>query len=79
MLQKLEAYLADSDGETADYLTAHAPALRAALGADRFAGIRKAVEEYDFGDALDRLRGAAGDAKVTPWQTRSISPRSNRY
>ena len=59
VLQKLEAYLADSDGETADYLATHAPALRAALGADRFAGIRKAVEEYDFGDALDRLRGAA--------------------
>jgi two-component system sensor histidine kinase/response regulator len=59
VLQKLEAYLEDSDGETADYLAAHAPALRAALGAERFAGIRKAVEEYDFGDALDRLRGAA--------------------
>ena len=58
-LKKLETYLADSDGETADYLAAHAPVLRAALGAERFAAIRKAVEDYDFGDALDRLRGAA--------------------
>ena len=59
VLKQLETYLADADGETADYLSAQAAVLRAALGGERFAGIRKAVEEYDFGEALDRLRRAA--------------------
>jgi PAS domain S-box-containing protein len=59
VLEKLGAYLADSDGETADYLAEHAAMLRSALGHERFGGIRKAVEDYDFGAALDLLRAAA--------------------
>jgi CheY-like chemotaxis protein len=57
-LKKLDAYLADADGEAADYLSERADVLRAALGAERFAGIRKAVEGYDFEEALSRLRAA---------------------
>jgi two-component system sensor histidine kinase/response regulator len=60
VLEKLEAYLADSDGETADYLAQHAPVLRGALGHETFSEIRKAVEDYDFVAALDRLRAEAG-------------------
>ena len=59
-MKRLEAYLADSDGEPADYLVAQAGVLRAALGAERFAGIRQAVEGYDFENALQKLRAAAG-------------------
>jgi len=59
-MKRLEAYLADSDGEAADYLVAQAGVLRAALGAERFAGIRQAVEGYDFENALQKLRAAAG-------------------
>jgi len=60
VLEKLEAYLADSDGETADYLAQHAAVLRSALGSEAFAEIRSAVEDYDFGGALDKLRAGAG-------------------
>jgi two-component system sensor histidine kinase/response regulator len=60
ILKKLDAYLSDSDGETADYLAEHAQVLRGALGHEQFSKIQKAVEDYDFGSALDRLRGAAG-------------------
>jgi two-component system sensor histidine kinase/response regulator len=65
VLEKLEAYLADSDGETADYLAQHAHVVRAALGHETFAEIRKAVEDYDFISALDRLRAEAGAANAT--------------
>ncbi len=57
VLEKLDAYLADSDGEAAEYLVSNADVLRAALGAERFAGVRKAIEEYDFEAALEKLRG----------------------
>jgi len=60
VLRRLDAYLAESDAEAADYLVSHANALRAMLGADRFADIRRAVESYDFETALERIRSAAG-------------------
>lgn len=60
VLKKLDAYLADSDGETADYLAEHAQVLRGALGHERYSEIRKSVEDYEFGSALDKLRAAAG-------------------
>jgi PAS domain S-box-containing protein len=65
VLEKLGGYLADSDGETADYLARHARVLRGALGHETFAEIRKAVEDYDFAAALDRLRAEAGAANST--------------
>ncbi|MNC85432.1 hypothetical protein D3C83_10300 [compost metagenome] len=64
-MKRLEAYLADSDGEAADYLVTQADVLRAALGAERFTGIRKAVEGYDFENALEKLRAAAGAGQAT--------------
>jgi len=64
-LKKLDAYLADSDGEAAEYLVEQAQVLRAALGPERFADIRKAVEGYDFETALKKLRAAAGGGKAT--------------
>jgi two-component system sensor histidine kinase/response regulator len=60
VVEKLAAFLADSDGETADYLAEHAHTLRAALGHERFAEIRKAVDGYDFETALEKLRATSG-------------------
>jgi HPt (histidine-containing phosphotransfer) domain-containing protein len=59
VLGKLDAYLADSDGEAAEYLSEHAPGLRAALGQERYGELRKAIEDFDFQAALDKLRAAA--------------------
>jgi two-component system sensor histidine kinase/response regulator len=56
VLKRLEAYLADSDGETADYLAQHEPILRGALGNEAFAQISKAVDDFDFEVALAHLR-----------------------
>jgi two-component system, sensor histidine kinase and response regulator len=61
----LEAYLAESDAEASDYLSAQSGALRQALGADRFAGIRRSVEQYDFETALDTLRSTSAVNKTT--------------
>jgi PAS domain S-box-containing protein len=62
-LDKLDAYLAESDGEAADFLSEHTEALRTALGRERFAEIRTAVEAYDFEAALEKLRAAAVTGK----------------
>jgi CheY-like chemotaxis protein len=57
-IKTLAGYLADSDAEAADFLSEHAAELRGALGADRFTGIRKSVEDYDFESALNKLRAS---------------------
>jgi HPt (histidine-containing phosphotransfer) domain-containing protein len=59
VLGKLDAYLADSDGEASEYLSEHAPDLRAALGQQRFGELRKAIDDFDFQAALEKLRAAA--------------------
>ncbi|MCC7483566.1 MAG: response regulator [Burkholderiales bacterium] len=63
MVERLAALLADSDGATADYLAQHAASLKDALGAQHFAALRKAVDDYDFEAALERLRAANGVAR----------------
>jgi PAS domain S-box-containing protein len=56
ILEKLDAYLADADGDALDYLSEHAAAMRAALGHERFGELRKAIEDFDFQAALEKLR-----------------------
>jgi len=58
ILGKLDAYLADSDGEALDYLSEHASVVRAALGQERFGELRKVIEDFDFQAALQQLRAA---------------------
>jgi len=61
--KKLEAYLAESDGEVVDFLAAQEGVLSVALGTERLADIRAAMERYDFKAALDRLRTGGGAMK----------------
>ncbi|MCW5604213.1 MAG: response regulator, partial [Burkholderiales bacterium] len=58
VLDRLEGYLADSDGEATDYLAQHQELLRSAFGNASYAGVAKAVNDYDFEAALGKLRAA---------------------
>ena len=59
VLRRLDAYLADSDGEALDYLVEHTSILRAALGHERFEELRRAIDDCEFQTALEKLRAAA--------------------
>jgi two-component system sensor histidine kinase/response regulator len=57
-VEKLAAYLKAADGEAVEYLSEHAMELRAALDPGMFAVVAKAVNDYDFAAALEKLRAA---------------------
>jgi len=56
---KLAQLLAASDGDAADYVVAHAGALRAIFVGGEYAAFESAVRAFDFDAALDRLCRAA--------------------
>ncbi len=55
---RMTALLQASDGEAVEYLHQHAPALRGAFPAGGFPEFQRAVLEFDFDQALTRLRRA---------------------
>jgi len=56
---RLAGLLAQSDGGSVDYLQSHRDALRAVFADGGYEAFDKAVNDYDFEAALDRLRRAA--------------------
>ncbi|CAG2144662.1 response regulator [Cupriavidus numazuensis] len=56
-LRQLRDYLADDDSKAGDYFAKHRDGLRAALGVQA-AALERAIDEFDFEKALDKLRSA---------------------
>jgi two-component system sensor histidine kinase/response regulator len=56
VLGKLDTYLADSDAEALEYLSEHGPVLRAALGQQCLGELSKAIDDFDFQTARQKLR-----------------------
>jgi two-component system sensor histidine kinase/response regulator len=64
-VEKLAAYLKSADGEAVDYLSEHVSELRAALAPGMFTVVAKAVNDYDFDGALEKLRAAESTTPIT--------------
>jgi PAS domain S-box-containing protein len=62
-LQRLAALLADGDGQAVDYLIEHAGPLRSVCEAE-YAAIEKAIDNFDFEAALERLNATAARAGI---------------
>jgi two-component system sensor histidine kinase/response regulator len=60
VLQRLDALLASDDTAAATLVDAHANALSVHLGAEHFAALRAAIDNYDFEAALAVYRGVTG-------------------
>lgn len=57
-LARLTALLADDDAEAQQYITMQASALRGALGDAAYGRVSRAVERFDFDDALSIVRSS---------------------
>ena len=58
---QLAVLLATSDGDAVDYLMDHAASLRAVFANGGYEAFEKAVSNFDFDPALDRLKRAAAE------------------
>lgn len=59
ILARLRQLLTDDDAEAADYLATHRAALAGSLPAEPFLALEKAVNDYNFDEALQQLLAAA--------------------
>lgn len=64
LLQQLAALLAASDGDALELFLQQTPALRALFGPDEFADFEKALNHFDFVNALTLLRHAAAAQRI---------------
>ena len=58
LIQGLVSLLTEDDGEAADYLVDHHHLLQQALGPAAFPRLEQAIQQFDFGQALEVLREA---------------------
>ncbi len=63
-LVRLRALMEANDGDAAEAVDAVAAAVGGAVAADRLAALRAAIDEFDFGSALERLNGISSELEL---------------